>query len=80
MFIQYEKELDERNQIIKVYEFFIGDDKIKNDVLNEVFKKIKELKNSEKDGVYKNNSITNFIKILNNKKRELQSKKKILWK
>ena len=75
MFIQYEKELDERNQIIKGYEVHIGDDKIKNEVLNKFLNNIKEHKNSGRDGVYKNNFITNFIKILNNIKRELQSNK-----
>ena len=32
MFIQFEKELDQSNQIIKNYEKYNGDDKIKNDV------------------------------------------------
>ena len=31
-FIQYEKEIDESNRIIKKYESYIGDDKIENDV------------------------------------------------
>ena len=39
MFIQYEKALDESSQIIKGYEAYIGDKKIKNDVLNKVFEK-----------------------------------------
>ena len=32
MFIEYEKELDNSNQIIKGYEDYIGDDKIRNDI------------------------------------------------
>ena len=40
MFIQYERELEESNQIIKSCENFIGDDKIKNDALNKVLEKI----------------------------------------
>ena len=33
MFIEYEKELDNSNQIIKGYEDYIGDDKIRKDIL-----------------------------------------------
>ena len=40
MFIQHEKELVESSQIIKGYEDYIGDNKIKNDVLNKLYKKI----------------------------------------
>ena len=36
MFIEYEKELDNSNQIIKGYEDYIGDDKIRNDILDKV--------------------------------------------
>ena len=36
MFIEYEKELDNSNQIIKGYEEYIGDDKIRNDILDKV--------------------------------------------
>ena len=39
MFLQYEKELGESNQIFKSYVNYIGDDKIENDVLNKVFEK-----------------------------------------
>ena len=75
MFIQYEKELDNSNQIIKGYEDYIGDDNIRNDILENVCAdNIKEVC-SEKDEVYKNNSINRFIKILNNNKREIQSNK-----
>ena len=75
MFIEYEKELDNSNQIFKGYEDYIGDDKIRNDILEKVCgDNVKEIC-SEKDEIYKNNSINRFIKILNNNKRELQSNK-----
>ena len=73
MFIEYEKELDNSNQIIKRYEDYIGDDKIRKDILDKVC--IDSIKGDccEKDQVYKNNSINRFIKILNNNKREMLS-------
>ena len=75
MFIEYEKELDNSNQIIKGYEDYIGDDKIRKDILDKVCgDNIKEVC-SEKDEVYKNSSINRFIKILNNNKREMLSNK-----
>ena len=75
MFIEYEKELDNSNQIIKGYEDYIGDDKIRNDILDKVCgDNVKQIC-SEKDEVYKNNSINRFIKILNNNKREMLSNK-----
>ena len=75
MFIEYEKELANSNQIIKGYEDYIGDDKIRNDILDKVCgDNVKEIC-SEKDEVYKNNSISRFIKILNNNKREMLSNK-----
>ena len=73
MFIEYEKELDNSNQIIKGYEDFIGDDKIRKDILDKVCIDIVKDDCSEKDQVYKNNSINRFIKILNNNKREMLS-------
>ena len=39
-FIQFEKEPDESNQIIKCFEKYIGDDQIKYDLLNNVFESI----------------------------------------
>ena len=36
MFIEYENELDNSSQIIKGYEEYIGDDKIRNDILEKV--------------------------------------------
>ena len=75
MFIEYEKELDNSNQIIKGYEDYIGDDKIRNDILEKVCGDNTEEDSSEKDIVYKNNSFNRFIKILNNNKRELQLNK-----
>ena len=75
MFIEYEKELDNSNQIIKCCEDYIGDDKIRKDILDKVCgDNIKEIY-SEKDEVYKNNSINRFNKILNNIKREMLSNK-----
>ena len=75
MFIEYEKELDNSNQIIKGYEDYIGDDKIRNDILDKVCcDNVKDIC-SEKDEVYKNNSINRFIKILNINKREMLSNK-----
>ena len=73
MFIEYEKELDNSNQIIKGYEDYIGDDKVRKDILDKVC--VDNIKDdcSEKDQVYKNNSINRFIKILNNNKREMLS-------
>ena len=75
MFIEYEKELDNSNQIIKCYEDYIGDDKIRKDILEKVCSDDIKGDCSEKDEVYKNNSIKRFIKILNNNKREMLSKK-----
>ena len=76
MFIEYEKELDNSNQIIKSYEDYIGDDKIRKDILEKVCGDNIKKVCSEKDEVYKNISINNrFIEILNNKKREMLSNK-----
>ena len=75
MFIEYEKEIDNSNQIIKGYEHYIVDDKIRNDILDKVCgENVKEIC-FEKDEVYKNNSINRFIKILNNNKHEMLSNK-----
>ena len=75
MFIDYEREIDNSNQIIRDYENYIGYNKIKNDILEKVCGgSIKEMC-PEKDMVYKNNSINRFIKILNNNKREMLSNK-----
>ena len=75
MFIEYEKELDNSNQIIKGYEDYIGDDKVRKDILDKVCGDNLNEICSEKDVVYKNNSINRFIKILNNNKREMLSNK-----
>ena len=75
MFIEYEKEIDNSNEIIKGYEDYIGDDKVRKDILDKVCgDNIKQLC-SEKDEVYRNNSINRFIKILNINKREMLSNK-----
>ena len=73
MFIEYEKELDNSNKLIKGYENYIGDDKIRNDILDKVCGDNIKDDCSEKDQIYKNNSINRFIKILNNNKREMLS-------
>ncbi len=78
MFIEYEKELDNSNQIIKGYEDYIGDNKIKKDILDKVCGDNMKEVCSEKDEVYKNNSINRFIKILNNNKQEMLSNKQLL--
>ena len=75
MFIEYEKELDNSNQIIKGYEDYIGDDKVRKDILDKVCGDNIEEICSDKDEVYKNNSINRFIKIFNNNKREMLSNK-----
>ena len=75
MFIEYERELDNSNQLIKGYEDYIGDDKIRNDILDKVCGDITKEICSEKDQIYKNKSINRFIKILNNNKREMLSNK-----
>ena len=75
MFIEYEKELDNSNQIIKGYEDYIGDDKVRKDILDKICGDNIEEICSDKDEVYKNNSINRFIKILNNNKREMLSNK-----
>ena len=74
-FIEYEKQLENSNQIFKAYEDYIGDDRIRKDILEKVCGEITKDVCSEKDEVYKNNSIIRFIKILNNNKREIQSNK-----
>ena len=80
MFLQYEKKLNESNQIFKGYQDFIGDDKTKNVALNKVFENyIKKLVNSEKDEVYNNSSINIYIELLNSNKCEVQFEKKQLW-
>ena len=75
MFIEYEKEIDNSSKIIKEYENYIGDDKIRKDILDKVCSDNINDNCSEKDIVYKNNSIDRFIKILNNNKRELKPNK-----
>ena len=80
MFIEYEKELDKSNQIIKGYEDYIGDDKIRKDILDKICGyNIKE-DCSDQDEVYKNNSINRFIEILNKNKREMLSNNSIISK
>ena len=76
MFTQYETEIDESNQIIKGYQDYIGDDKIKNVVLNKVSENSKKkFVNSAKTQIHKIFSTNNFNKLLSINKRELQSNK-----
>ena len=75
MFMEYEKELDNSDKIIKGYKDHIGDNKIRNDILDKVCgDNVKDIC-SEKDEVYKKTSINRFIKILNINKRETLSNK-----
>ena len=75
MFVEYEKELDNSNKLIRGYEDYIGDNKNKKDMLDKVCGDNVEEICSEKDQVNKNNSIKRSIEILNNNKREMQSNK-----
>ena len=80
MFIEYEKEIDNSNQTIKGYEDYIGDNKIKNAILDKVCGDNEKYICFEKDEVYRKSSINRFIKILNNNKREMLSNKQLLLK
>ena len=75
MFIEYEESLDISNQIIKRYEDYKGDKKIKTDISDKFCGDNVEEIGSEMDEVFKNNSINIFIKILKNFKREMLSNK-----
>ena len=80
MFIEYEKELDNLDKIIKEYENYIRDNKIRNDLINKVCgDNVKDIC-SENDEVYKNNSINRFKKFFYIKKREMLSNKYLFWK
>ena len=79
MFIEYEKEIDNSNKIIKEYEDYIGDDKTRNDMLDKVCGDITKEECSEKDEVYKNKSINRFVKIINNNKQIIQMNNNILF-
>ena len=67
------KKLDNSDKIIKEYEDYIGDNKNRNVILDKVGGYIVKEICSEKDGVYKSNSINRFFKISNNNKREMLS-------
>ena len=80
VFIEYEKKLDNSDKIIKEYEDYIGDNKNRNVILDKVGGyNVKEVC-SEKDGVYKINSINRFFEISNNNKREMLSNKYFIEK
>ena len=80
MFIEFEKEIDNSNQIFKGYEDYIGDDKIRKDLYDKVCSDDIKEDCSDKDEVFKKNSINRFIKILNNNKREMLSNKYLILK
>ena len=80
MFIEYGKELENSNQIIKGYEDYVGDNKNKSDILDKVSGDNVKENCSEKDEVHRKNSINRFIKIFFISKCELQTNTKILWK
>ena len=65
MFIEYEKELYISNQLNKDYKEYIGDNIIKNDIINKVCGDNIENICSEKGELYKNTSINSFFKISN---------------
>ena len=61
------------------YKNYIGDDRIKNGVLNKVFEnELKANKISEKDEIFENSSISRFIKSLIDNTLESQSNKYLL--
>ena len=62
MFIELEKELDFSDKIIEGYEDYIGDNKIRNDILDKVcVDNVKEIC-SEKDEVYKTILLMDLLK------------------
>ena len=73
IFIEYEKNLDKSNQIVKRYEEFFVDKKFKQDISFKIFWDNAKNTYSEKDVIYKNNSINRFTRVFNNRKSDLQS-------
>ena len=63
MFIEYVKELDNSDKIIKRFEHYIGDNNIRNDILDKVCGENVIDTCCEEVEVYKKNSINRFIKI-----------------
>ena len=79
MFIENEKKLDNSNQIFKRYEDYIGDNKYKNDIIENVCgDNVKDIC-SARDGVYKSKSIYRFIKVRNTIECDIQTNKELLW-
>ena len=73
-FTQHEKEIDESNQIIKSYEKYIGDDKVKNEVINNISENnMKEDTKFRKYGDIFKNINHKITKLLNKIKRQMQS-------
>ena len=62
MFNKDEKELHNSNQLNKNYEEYIGDKKVKNDIIDKVCGDNIEDIRTEKNKDYKNNSINTFLK------------------
>ena len=75
MFIEYEKEIDNSNQIIKGHDHYIGDDKIRNDILDRVCGDCLKEVDLRKIKFIKKSSMNRFIKILYNNKLEMLSNK-----
>ena len=62
-FIEYEKEKDNSNQIIRGFEDYIGDNKIKNDISDKICgDNVKEIC-SEKGEVYKKILLIDLLKL-----------------
>ena len=62
MFVEYEKEIDNSYKIIKRYEDYIDDNKIRNDILDKVCGNNVKKVCSEKDEVYKKILLTDLSK------------------
>ena len=69
MFIEYEKVLDNSNQMIKRYEEYIGDYKIKKDIVDKICgDNVKDIC-YEKKVICKKESIKRFNRFFNSNKR-----------
>ena len=78
VFIEYEKELDERHRKMKSYEKYVRDNIIKNNVWNKLFAcDMWDKINSEKNESFEDRFVDRFIKVSNNNKREIHLKK--IW-
>ena len=75
IFIEFKKNLDKSNQMVKRYEDFFVDKKFKHDILFKIFWDNVQNTYSEKEVIYKNISINRFTRVFNNRKSDLQSNK-----